>query len=147
MAKFIFNLDGVLRQRKQVERDRQRALAEKMAEVHRLSEELRQMDQSMQSAVADVRENRLRGPIDLAFIAAHRRYTMAMQRKATDQARRIVAAQQIADAARVELAEAAKQRKIIEKLREKRYQLWKMELERKAAMEMDEVGMQMLRGA
>lgn len=146
MAKFIFNLDGVLRQRKQVERDRQRALAEKMAEVHRLSEELRQMDQSMQSAVADVRENRLRGPIDLAFIAAHRRYTMAMQRKATDQARRIVAAQQIADAARLELAEAAKQRKIIEKLREKRYQQWKMELERKAAMEMDEVGMQMLRG-
>jgi flagellar FliJ protein len=145
MAKFIFNLDGVLRQRKQVERDRQRALAEKVAEVHRLSEELRQMDQSMQSAVADVRENRLRGQIDLAFIAAHRRYTMAMQRKATDQARKIVAAQQIADAARLELAEAAKQRKIIEKLREKRYQQWKMELERKAAMEMDEVGMQMLR--
>ena len=143
MARFVFNLDGVFRLRKQAERERQRVLAEKLSMVKRLTDELRAMDAEVQRAVADVRDNRLTGPLDLGFLASHRRFSLAMQRRAVDQARRIVAAQQLVDVARSELAEAAKQRKVIEKLREKRYELWKAEQNRKEMIELDEVGMQM----
>lgn len=143
MARFVFHLEGVLRQRKQVERDRQRVLAERLAIVARLSAELREMDAQVQRAVEDIRQNRLTGPIDLSFLAAHRRYTQSMQRRAVEQARRIVSAQQSADAARAELAEAARQRKVIEKLKERRFSLWKAEQDRKEMAELDEIGMRL----
>lgn len=142
MAKFKFNLEGVLRQRTQVERDRQRILAEKQAILTQLTEELRQLDALVQTSVADVRQNRLTGPLDLGFLAAHRRYTLAMHRRAIEQARRIVTAQQSVEQARLELAEAAKQKKVIEKLKEKRFSQWRLEQTQKEMAELDEIGMQ-----
>lgn len=142
MAKFRFNLEGVLRHRMQVERDRMRRLAEKQAVVTRLTDELRRMDSDVQSSVADVRDNRLTGRLDLAFIAAHRRFTLAMQRRAVELAKRIVTAQLAVEEAQRGLAEAAKQRKVIEKLREKRFASWCEEQSRKEMAQLDEIGMQ-----
>jgi flagellar export protein FliJ len=47
------------------------------------------------------------------------------------------------DAAQAALAEAAKQRKIIEKLKEKSFERWRAEQARKEMMEADEIAMQM----
>lgn len=146
MPRFTFQLHGVLRQRRQAERDLQRVLAEKLAILQQLTDELRRMDAEVQRATEDLRQNRLTGPIDLSFIAAHRRYNLAMQRRAVDQARRIVAAQQAVEAARVELAEAAKRRKAIEKLRERRFEAWKADLLRRETQQLDEVAMQLAYG-
>lgn len=139
MAKFVFPLQGVLRQRELVEEQRQRELAVVQAEMAALEAELRGMDQSVQTSTADLRDNHLVGRLDLAFLTAHRRYALAMQRKAVALAERMAAVRKRLDAARAALAEAAKQRKIIEKLRDSRKAQWEADLARKETAAMDEI--------
>lgn len=142
MPKFRFQLDGVLRQRKLVEEQRQREFGAVQAELVALQAQLREMDDSVQSTVGDLRENRLVGRIDLSFLTAHRRYMLAMQRKAVALAQQIAAAQVKVDEARAALLAAAMQRKVIEKLRERRRAAWALELERKDMALLDEIGTQ-----
>lgn len=141
MPKFTFSLEGVLRQRVLVEREKQRVVAERQAIVAKLTAELRRMDQQLQSATAEVRQNRLVGRLDLSYLAAHRRYSIAMQRRAMDLARRIASAQVLVEQAQGELVEAARARKAIEKLREKREAEWRADLQRREAAQLDEIGM------
>src|ERR1700690_3972286 len=87
MGRFVFRLESVLRQRRRVERQRQRELAEQVAAAALLHGRLQQMDRDFKLTLDDLRRNRLTGRLDLAFLAAHRRYSAAMQRKAMDLAR------------------------------------------------------------
>ena len=142
MAKFTFTLDGVLRQRIHVEEQRQRELASVQAELTALEAELRAMDRSVGESTADVRNNRLVGQLDLAYLTAHRRYTAAMQRKAMALAQQMVAVKTRLETHRKALLEAAKQRKIIEKLRENRKERWAQDMARRETAALDEVGAQ-----
>lgn len=142
MPKFVFPLQGLLRQRKHVEQQRQRELAEKQAVVTALEGELRSLEQTVSTAVEDVRKNRLVGTIDLHFLAAHRRFMLGMQRRAMELAQKIAAARKQADEARQLLSEAAKARKVVEKLRERQFERWRAGIAKKELEELDEVGMQ-----
>src|SRR5208282_1847920 len=84
MAKFFFQLEGVLRQRTHAEQQRKRDVAVIQLQMTALEQELRALDASRQATEQDMRDNRLRGRLDLAFLAAHRRYSFAMQRKALE---------------------------------------------------------------
>src|SRR5688572_30254101 len=143
MPKFVFRLQAVLRHRKAVEQEKLRDLAMAAARLREAENELKELDQSMRETNEDVRRNRLTGRLDVAFIAAHRRYLLGMQRKAMEVAGKIAAAQKAVEAARAALAEAAKQRMVLEKLREKQEARWREETERKELAQLDEVGMQM----
>ncbi len=142
MPKFVFKFDGVLRQREHVETQRQRELAVVQQEMTRLQAELRQLNESVATSTSDLRDNHLTGRLDLNFLGAHRRFMLAMQRKAGALVQQIAAVQKRVDAAQAALAEAAKQRKIMEKLREKSLERWKADLARKEMMETDEIAMQ-----
>ncbi|HLL91113.1 MAG TPA: flagellar export protein FliJ [Tepidisphaeraceae bacterium] len=143
MAKFTFTLAGVLRHREFVERERQRDLAVVQAELAGVQAELRALDESVKASTAELRTNHLTGPIDLAYLTAHRRYTTAMGRKALEVAQRVAVAQKKVDDAQRVLAEAAKQRKILEKLRERRLEQWKADQAKKETDAGDEAGMQL----
>ncbi len=143
MPKFVFQLEGALRQRKQLERMKQRELAVQVAEMNRLTEQLRQLESTVQTATSDVRTNRLTGVLDMAFLAGHRRFMIATQRQSMQMVQRMALQQKQIDEARSVVAEAAKQRKIIEKLREKQFERWKTELSRKELADADEVAMQL----
>ena len=143
MAKFVFQLDALLRQRALIEQERQRDLAAAQAAMVRLQGELRALNDSLQSSAADLKDNRLTGPIDVAFLAAHRRYSVAMQRRGMQLVQDMARQQRKVDDAQRSLAEAAKERKVMEKLREKQHERWREEQARKAMAEMDEVGMQL----
>jgi flagellar FliJ protein len=143
MAKFVFQLEGVLRHRTNVEHQRKRELAVIQSGMTALENELRALDASVRASEDDLRKNRLIGKIDLAFLAAYRRYAFAMQRKAVGIAEKMATVQIHVDRAKRNLAEAAKQRKILEKLREKLFARWREALERKDVAEMDEIAMQL----
>lgn len=143
MPKFVFQLEGVLRHRKTVEEQRQRELGLAQAEMAKMEAELRSMDDAARGVSDDVRTNRLTGMLDMAFLAAHRRYVAAMQRKAMALAQRMAVQQRAVDEARRQLAEAAKQRKIIEKLRERQFERWRSDHARREGAELDEVNMQL----
>src|SRR5436305_25110 len=142
MAKFVFTLESVLRHRTHAERERMRELALAQAEMTRLQQELKALNDSMQASATDMKANHLTGPIDVAFLAAHRRYTVAMQRKGLSLVQEMARQQRKVDDAQRLLAEAAKERKVIEKLREKQFERWKEEVTRKEQADADEVGAQ-----
>lgn len=143
MAKFVFQFDAVLRQRALAEQERQRDLAAAQAEMVRLQGELRELNDSMRASAADLKDNRLTGPIDVAFLAAHRRYSVAMQRQGMQLVQDMARQQRKVEDAQRGLAEAAKERKVMEKLREKQHERWREEQARKEMAELDEVGMQL----
>jgi flagellar FliJ protein len=143
MPKFVFQLDAVLRHRKMIEEQRMRELGAAQAEMAKMEAELRSMDETTRGVTDDLRDNRLTGKLDMAFLAAHRRYVLAMQRKAMELAQRMAQQQQVVDAARRALAEAAKQRKIMDKLKERQQERWKTEQSRKESEQLAEVNMQL----
>jgi flagellar FliJ protein len=143
MAHFVFALEGVLRQRSHLEQECQRKVAAAQQKMRQAQDVLRELDQAMQHSLADVRQNRLVGRIDLGFLAAYRRYVASVQRKGTTMAQSMALIQREIDAAKAELANAAKERKIIEKLKEKQFERWKTEVARKDAAEMDDVSSRM----
>jgi len=143
MARFVFKLAGVLKQRLHEERRRQRELAERQANLAALQQRLKELNDRVQQTNDDVRSNHLTGPLDMNFLAAHRRFLAATQRGAVEIVQRMAIAQKQVDEALAHLAEASKQRKIIEKLREKQFERWRAEQDRKEVAELDEVAMQM----
>jgi flagellar FliJ protein len=143
MAKFNFKLHAVLRQRELVEQECQREFAIAQAEKARQLAELKRLDDTVRLALADLRQNQLVGQLNLSFLAAHRRFMFSMQREGVLQLQRVEEAGKKAEAARLKLAEASKQKKIIEKLREKQQATWAEALARKETAAMDEIAMQM----
>src|SRR5580698_9294257 len=119
MAKFVFQLEGVLRHRTNIEHQRKRELAVIQSQMTALDAELRALDLSVRSSETDLRTNRLLGKIDTAFLGAYRRYSIAMQRKAMGIAQKMGAIQVQIDQAKKNLAEATKWKKVLEKLRER----------------------------
>jgi flagellar FliJ protein len=143
MPNFVFKLEGVLRQRTHLERQKQRELALRMQALTEAQQELERMRDAVAKSNDEVRQNHLVGSLDMSFLAGHRRFLLSMQRQAIAIAQKIAAAQQQVDEARKAVAEAAMQRKIIEKLREKHFDRWRAEIARKEMAEQDEIGMQM----
>ena len=130
MARFIFKLETVLRHRERIEQDRQRELAVLQAELSRLQSAVRGIEDEMQKSTADVRDNHLVGRLNMAYLAAHRRYMLGLQRKGIDLVETMNAQQRKVDEARAALGEASKQKKILEKLRERQLSQWTAHLAR-----------------
>src|SRR3978361_809821 len=124
MAKFDFQLEGVLRHRHRIEHQRQRDYAIAQAERTKAHDALKALDERVQQAAKDLRDNHLIGQIDLSFLAAHRRFMQAMQRQGLALMQKYQDGQKKFEVAQAPLAEAAKQRKILEKLRERQQSRW-----------------------
>jgi len=143
MAQFKFKLEAVLKHRKSVEKEKLRDFSHAAARLKEIEDQVHELNRSMQETNDDVRKNRLVGRLDVSFITAHRRYLVGMQKRGADLVREMAERQKAVDVARAALAEAARQTKILEKLREGQQARWKEELDRKELAQMDEAGMQL----
>ena len=143
MAEFVFQLESVLRHRERIEKDRYRELSIRDAEMKRLEGELNSLNQELQGSTADVRDHHLVGQLDMRYLAAHRRYMLGMQRKVHALALKMTQQQKLVDEARRALLEASKQRKILEKLRERQHLRWKEAESRREESDLDEIVAQM----
>ena len=143
MAQFIFQLEGVLRHRKNIEHERQREFAVVHAKMTALEIELRALNAEVRASNDGVRRNHLIGRIDLSFLAAHRRYLAATQKRAMEIAQQMAGVQRQVDAARLAVTDAARDRKIIEKLRETQQAAWRERWKIKEMADQDEAAMQM----
>lgn len=143
MAQFVFHLESVLRHRKNIEREKQRALAEVQAQLVPLRAQLDALDNAVRKSVEDIRQHRLTGVLDLNFLAAHRRFLNSSHKQAIELAQAIAKIQIRVDLARRDLATAAMERKIIEKLKEKQFERWRTKQSAAELSMLDEVAMQM----
>jgi flagellar export protein FliJ len=143
MPKFVFPLHALLAQRKRTEQECQRLLAVEAAALTTLTDQLKALDDRATAANHDLRTHRLVGQVDVAFLAGHRRFMLAIQRQAMALVPQIQAQQQRVQSAQSALTAAAIQRKVIEKLREQQFNRWHAELAKKEAADLDEVGMKL----
>ena len=143
MPRFVFKLEGVLRQRKHVEQEKMRALATALKTQTDCERELEQLNATVQSTNDDVRRNHLVGILDMNFLAAHRRFMNAMHRQSAGIQQKLAQAKQKVVEARTALGEAARQRKVMEKLREKHHERFRSEQAAKEFRELDEIGVQL----
>lgn len=143
MARFVFQLEGVLKHRKHIEQQKQRDLAVVQAQMAELQGQLRALDNSVRQAAEDVRRNHLTGVLDMNFLAAHRRFMNATQRQARNLVQRMALVQRQVQEAQKALADAARQHKVIEKLRQRQQERWQADLNHREMAAQDEINMQL----
>lgn len=142
MARFVFGLQTVLEQRETEETLCQRELFEAQLAQRKLLDELAELETQIQGANDTMRSEHLVGTLKPIMIATHRRYLIAMKQQVFSLAERIAAARTTVEAKQRKLAEAAKNRKVIELLRDKQKSRWTAEQDRREQAAADDVAMQ-----
>ncbi len=148
---FVFELDPVIEVRKRAEREHMGRVARLERERVMLLERVREVQQNMAGARASLGELLSGGPSQEAVggtrVSAVNMHAVRMQAHASLHG--VIALQRAAlelagltrrvEAARAELLKAAVARKAVEKLRERRFALWKREQAVLEAMDMDDL--------
>lgn len=141
MPRFVFKLEPLLKQRKQIEDQAQQALAGLLREKREIEGQLHRQQQ----LIADDKRtmsDALTGKVDLTRIRGHatqvNRATLAAQRSAFQ----LLELNRRIEQARAKLAEAIRQRKAIEVLRERQWEQWKREQARRETAALDELAVQ-----
>ncbi len=143
MARFVFSLEAVLQQRENQEHLAQRELAAAQLEQQKLEQQLSSVEQEINATNQAMRSDHLIGKLNTSLLGAHRRYLAAQKVAVFRLAEEIAAARLVVEAKRRLLAEASKDRKAIELLREKQQSRWQAEQQRKELAAADDVAMQM----
>jgi len=138
VPRFTFKLDGVLEQRKNAERQRQRDVAAAQQAMLKFQAELDALAAVSRNSAIELRSGRLTA----AALAAHQRFILSMRHKAKSLKQQHVDAERELHDAQAALTEAAKQRKVMEKLREREHAKWAEAQRRRDAEEADDVARQ-----
>ncbi len=141
MPKFVFRYEVLLRHRRDVEDERQRELATKMRGRMIMTDQLR----TMQGEISESKHRlgaSLVGKVDLSKVGEFTRYNAAATARGRELVKRLAEVEGEINAARDRLAEAMRQRKALELLREKDLADWKRKEDRRETAELDELAMQ-----
>ena len=147
MAKFRFNLQPVLDQRERIEEDRKLAVARVQSERAALENQLREFQSAISAQKGDLR-SAMGGAgdgsgggtvIDAARLRVQAHASLTLQVKAHRVVLQLAGLHRRLDVARAALAVAARDRRAVEVLKERRFARWKAEQERRAATALDEM--------
>jgi len=141
MAGFQFRYESVLEQRRRAERQRQRELAELKTREQSMKDELRQMQQTIDQSKRDMSEG-LVGRVDLNAIGDVSRYSGQVMVRGQQLVQDLASMDQQLTEARQRLMEATRQRKILERLREREYERWLWHQRRAERRQQDELANQ-----
>lgn len=144
MSRFRFELDPVIEARRGVERTHQLEVAQIEQERVRLEDRLRERQRLITSGKDGQREL-LDGAIDVDFLRGHAATVLRSMRDAQRLAVELAGVYRRLEHARAALAEAARDRRAVELLRERRYEAWKVEQRRRETADMDEVAARTVR--
>jgi flagellar FliJ protein len=143
MPRFKFRLEAVLRHRAQIEKEKQRQLAAVSQQIQILVRQIHETQARIGEENRTLGARELTGRLDMQYIAVERRFVGNLHLRIALAMEKIRELEKQEAAARAELLHAARQRKIIEKLREKQLATWRVEQERKDAALTDEIGVQL----
>ena len=134
MSRFVFKLQSVLEQRVNAERQRQRDFADAQRRTVRIERELETIKEALHGGTA-----LRRGLIDPRVLLAQARYQSALQQKLASLRSQMETARKAMGIAQAALVEAAKQRKIMEKLRENQQRRYETDQQRRDARDYDDL--------
>ncbi len=138
MARFRFTLQAALDHRAAIEREKQRSVAALERERLALEEAIRQCHLALQREHAASR-SALLGVLDLRAVRRQASVSKRHHASAGQAALRLAGVHQRLAAARAELLQAARRRKAVELLRDRRYEQWRLEQSRREAAAVDEL--------
>ena len=139
MKKFRFRLQTLLKLRKQQEDQKKRAVALLLSQINDLQQQALIMAADLKKEGENLRKIFQSGSIDLNRIAHYHRYVHNIQQAINQRIQNVSQVQPQLTLARSELTEAAKQTKILEKLKQKQKQKYETELARKERIQQDEI--------
>ena len=141
MARFQFRFETVLQHRRTLEDSCQRDLAKELRQRMILENQLRQMQQTIVSSKREL-GGALTGSVEMSQIAQFARYSGQVTQRAHALVSRLATIERQVDQARQRLVEATRDRKAIEILRQRHYQRWRLEQERRETVELDDLALQ-----
>ncbi len=144
MAKrFTFRLETVLTLRKRSEDRQRRAVAERLRDLQQSRERLSGLHQRAADTIARVRSGRRQDEFDVLRARQEHQWHGHLKRRIADQRQEIKDLQTTLDRERAELARRSKDRKAIDKLRERQLLAHQTEQNRRERAESDECATQM----
>ena len=141
MARFQFRFETVLQHRRTLEDACQRDLAKELRQRMILEDQLRQMQQTIVSSKREL-GSALTGCVEMTQIAQFARYSGQVTQRAYALVARLATIERQVDQARQRLVDATRDRKAIEILRQRHYERWRLEQERRETAELDELALQ-----
>ena len=138
MATFRFTLQALLDARRQTEQRHQRIVAEIERQRMQLENDLRRRQTGISQAKHDLRGT-LTGKVDVQSLRMHAASTMQFLRQGHRVVLELAGVHKRLEAARGELIEAAKQRRAIELLRDRRWARWKIAENKRETAALDEL--------
>jgi flagellar protein FliJ len=140
--RFQFRLEVVERLRRQAVDQHRRVVAEKTRAVTSAESRLSDITAQLRETVSLSRKERLSASLDVNALRNHQVHSGWLQRKALDAQSELMLRRSELRDARARLAEASKQLKVIEKLRERQWARFNEKQQRREQNEADEVGLQ-----
>lgn len=143
MPRFIFKLQPVIEQRLRVEREHQRRVADLERERLALEAEIAGHQRSIVAERNDLRsrlfEERGGTRVDLGQVRQQAHASLGLIARAQRAVVRLAGVQHRLEAARLELIKATAARRGVEVLRERRYEAWRFEQDRRESQSLDEM--------
>lgn len=145
MPKFRFELEAVIKQRLAIERQKQLVLADLERTRLALEDKLRGFQASITAEKNDLRDSL--GPasqssaatVDLSRVRMQANMSLHLVAKAQQTVFQLAALHRRLEAARKDLLAATTRRKAVEKLKERRYEQWRLEQASLEARVLDEI--------
>lgn len=142
MASFVFELESVLKARAAAERQKQIALGEIERDRVAIEDDIRRIQQCIAAEKAELRDA-LSGvggaAVDVRGVRLQANASLRLILAAQQAVLRLAGVHKRVEAARRELLEAARARKAVEMLKERRREAWLTEQRRLEAMALDEL--------
>jgi len=143
VARFHFPLEALLTHRLHVEKEKQRKLAEVQNEIQAITRQLHETHATIAAENKTLTATQLTGTLDMQYIAYEKRYVGNLHVRIILGMQKLAALELKLAAARAELLAAARDRRVIEKLKERQHLRWKEAQDKKEAALMDEIGTQL----
>ena len=138
MKKFKYRLQALLKVKEHIERERQKDHASALQKVHQQSNELDRLDRSRNSNLSQQRDQ-MKENLSVAEMLVYSRYLARLKRERLAGTELLKALEEEREKKRTDLVEAAKERRVLEKLKERQLAKHNAEIEQVLTKEGDEI--------
>jgi flagellar FliJ protein len=137
--RFQFRFETMLRIRRQREDEHKRIVADRLRGITQVREQIASLNGQVEQEMEAIRHGQQPGTIDLQQAVRRRHWLGHLHRAALECEARLRGLEAKLAQERAALAEAARQRRILEKLKERQWEQYVAELERLETKESDEM--------
>jgi flagellar FliJ protein len=131
MAKrFVFRFETMLKIRRQREDEHKRIVASRIREINRVRDQMASLDRQIRDELAAIRAGQSPGTIDMQQVIRHRHWLGRLHKGVLDSQARLRFLEAHLAQERAALAEAAKDRRVLEKLKERQCERHRKEQDR-----------------